>query len=82
MLTLNPVFCSQNSVIAPPRQPKTSAEISQERTAEKAKEAKQKPAEERTVGDYLTIGLDTINGITQNAPVVYAHPAQKLNYLA
>lgn len=82
MLTLNPVFCSQSSVIAPPKQPKTMSEIYQERTAKEAEAAKQKPAEERTVGDYLTIGLDTINGITQNAPVVYAHPVQKLNYLA
>ena len=82
MLTVNPVFCSQKSIIAPPKQPKTSSQIFQEKTAEDARVAKEKPAEERTAGDYLAIGMDTINGITQNVPVLHAHPAQKLNYLA
>ena len=82
MLTVNPMFCSQKSIVAPKKQPKTSSEIFQERTTEEARIAKEKPAEERTVGDYLVIGLDTIHNMTENVPVIHANSTQKLNYLA
>ena len=82
MLSVNPVFCSQASFAPVKKQPKTYAEIMNDKMAEDAKAAKQKPADERTVGDYLTIGLDTVNNLTQNVPVVYANSPQKLNIMA
>lgn len=77
-----PSFCSQKSIISPPKAPKTQGEIIKEKTRQDANIAKEKPANERTVGDYLTIGIDTINKTVENIPVVHANSPQKLNYLA
>lgn len=77
----SPVFAQQASIIAPPKAPKTASEISKEKTEKEAQEAKQKPANERNVGDYITIGMDTINKVMDSAPVVYADSPQKLNYM-
>ncbi len=82
MCAMNLAFCSQSSIISPKKQPKTQEEIVKEKTAKEAEKAKQKPKEERTVGDYITIGVDTINNVVDSAPVIHATSPQKLNYLA
>ena len=82
MFSMNPAFCSQKSIVAPRKQPKTQGEILKEQTKKEAEKAKQKPKEEKTIGDYVTIGVDTINNIVDNAPVVYSTSPQKLNYMA
>ena len=43
---------------------------------------RQKSKEERTVGDYTAIALDTVHNIADNVPVVYSTSPQKLNYMA
>ncbi|MGM9994437.1 MAG: hypothetical protein ACI37R_06890 [Candidatus Avigastranaerophilus sp.] len=84
MSSINSVsFASQSSIIAPPVQRKSSQEIAKERIHEQAKDAKAKPAEEKNVGDYIAIGFDTVNRVTENIPVViYANQPQKLSYMA
>ena len=82
MFSMNPAFCSQKSIVAPRKQPKTQGEIIKEQTKKEAEKAKQKPKEEKTMGDYITVGVDTINNIVDNAPVVYSTSPQKLNYMA
>ena len=62
--------------------PKTEGEILREKTQKEAEIAREKPNNEKNVGDYLTIGLDSINKVVNNVPVVYANSPQKLNYLA
>lgn len=81
MFSMNPTFCSQESIVAPKKQPKTQGEILKEQTKKEAEKAKQKPKEEKTMGDYITVGVDTINNIVDNAPVVYSTSPQKLNYM-
>ena len=78
----NPSFCSQSSFAPAPRTHKSTSDIFKEKTHEKAKEAKNKSNEEKTVGDYLNIGIDAVNNLADNVPVVYANTPQKLNYLA
>ena len=77
----SPSFAATSSIVAPPRTPKDQGEILKEKTHEDAQKAKQKAKEDRTVGDYLTIGLDTINQIKDNVPVLHADEVSKLNYL-
>ena len=74
-------FASNANVVAPRRQPKTQGEIMREDMHEKAEAAKAKPREDRNVGDYVTIGIDAVNRIVDNPPVVYAN-GNKLNYIA
>ena len=80
--TTSPNFCSQTSFAPPPVQRKTQGEIFKEELKEQAKEAKMKDSAQRTVGDYITIGMDTVNNIVDNVPVVHANGASNLNYLA
>lgn len=82
MSAISTSFSQQASFVSPPKTPKTQGEIFREKTSKEAEKAKEKSAEERTVGDYLTIGIDTINKVVDNAPVIYASSPQKLNYLA
>ena len=76
-----PSFASASSFAPVPKTPKSQGEILKEKTHEEAQKARQKNKEERTAGDYLTIGLDTVNQIKDNVPVVYADEVSKLNYL-
>ena len=78
----SPSFCSQGSFVPAPKTPKSSSDVIKEQTHEKAKEAKNKPREEKTVGDYLNIGIDAVNNLADNVPVVYVNTPQKLNYIA
>lgn len=77
----SPSFCSQSSFAPVVSAPKSRSEILKEKTHEKAKEAMNKPNEEKTVEDYLNIGMDTINNLVDNAPVEHANSPQKLNYV-
>lgn len=77
----SPSFASASSIVAPPRTPKSQGEILKEKTHEEAQKAKQKDKEDRTAGDYLTIGLDAVNQIKDNVPVLHADEVSKLNYL-
>ena len=78
----NPTFCSQQSVVSPRKEPKTQGEILKEKISADAERAKQKSSEEKNAGDYIKIGLDTVNKIVDSAPVIHADSPQKLNYLA
>lgn len=82
MCAVNLSFCSHSSIVSPKKQPKTQEEIIKEKTAREAEKAKQKSKEERTVGDYTAIALDTVHNIADNVPVVYSTSSQKLNYMA
>lgn len=83
MSSINSVsFASQASIIAPPTQRKTSQEIIKEQIHDQAKDAKRKSADEKNVGDYLAIGIDTINKVADNTPVIYANQSQNLSYMA
>ena len=78
----SPTFTSQASIVAPPRIQKTQAEIVKEKVSDQAKEALKKDASQRNVSDYFAIGMNTVNNIVDNAPVVHANNVPKLNYLA
>ena len=80
--TSSPNFCSKTSFAPPPAQRKTQGEVFKEELKEQAKEVKMKDSAQRTVNDYITIGMDTVNNIVDNVPVVHANGASKLNYLA
>ena len=82
MSMVNPSFYSQKSITSHIPMPKTEGEILREKTQKEAEIAREKPNNEKNVGDYLTIGLDSINKVVNNVPVVYANSPQKLNYLA
>ena len=76
-----PTFASAKSIVSPPKTPKSQSDIIKEKTHEEAQIAKQKKKEDRTVDDYINIGLDTL-GKMKDVPVVYANGSQKLNYIA
>lgn len=76
------MFTQKASIISPPTIRKSQADITKEKIAKEAEIARQKAAEKRNVNDYISIGMDTVNKIKDNTPVVYANPSHKLNYMS
>ena len=72
----------KESVMSPPVRRKTTGEIYKEQTHVQAQDALKKSSQERTAGDYVAIGMDTVNKIVDNVPVVHANGTSKLNYMA
>ena len=72
----------KESVVSPPVQRKTTGEIYKEQTHEHAQDALKKSSQERTSGDYVAIGMDTVNKIVDNVPVIHAAESSNLNYMA
>ena len=78
----SPNFRAQSSIIAPQKAPKSQQEIVKEKIKKDAELAKQKDISERNIGEHFTIGMDTVNNIVDNIPVVHATNSSNLNYLA
>lgn len=77
----SPSFAQGTSIISQPKAPKSRNEIFDEKVAKDAEKAKQKSIKDRNVSEHISVGIDTINKITDNAPVVHANSPNKLNYL-
>ena len=69
-------------VVADPVEQKIHKEQQRAKKEEQVKEIFKKPAEDRTVGDYLTIGSKVADDMLMNPHVLHASSSPKLNYLA
>lgn len=79
-INFTPAFKQSNFVASPPKTHKTQGEVFKEKTEKDAEKAKEKPINERNLGDHIAIGMNTINKATE-IPVIYADSSNKLNYI-
>lgn len=81
MSTISSNLASPARIVADPTEQKIRKEIQKAKINEKVKEIREKSPEDRTVGDYVTIGNKVINDVITAPTVLHANP-NKLNYMA